>query len=930
MACRGVFIIKSSFCQTVLTPVSTSNPIITPNLSLTPNTRVGVYEIIAPVGAGGMGEVYRARDTRLHRDVALKVLPDAFASDPERLARFEREAQTLAGLNHPHIAQIYGVEDSQGTRALVMEFVDGEDLRQRLERGALPLDDALAIARQMTDALAAAHESGIIHRDLKPANVKLGSDGRVKLLDFGLAKAFEGPGQSAVNAMNSPTLTARATAVGVILGTAAYMAPEQAKGKSVDRRADVWAFGVVLYEMLTGRRAFDGADTSELIASVLRDSPELDRLPPGTPPSIHRLLRRCLEKDPSRRLDSMAAARLEIEDASRGEPSPQTPPPPSAQPSKVLWPVAVAILLAAIPALAWLATQRSPVSLPSLRVSAAFGGDAFFADQRTFNRSIAISRDGKAVAYIAQPGEGGRPQLFYRRLDSLVATPIEGTDEAVEPFFSPKGDWIGFFSGGKLRKVAVAGGGALPLADFITSRGAFWGEDDVITFAPHATLGGKLMRIPAAGGTPVELGPFVEGHVTQRWPQVLPGNRVVLYTGLTHVDHFDDACLVVQPLPSGSPRVVECGGSAWRYVPSGHVLYVHRGTLFAKRFDLASLTTQGSATALVEEVSSNVASGSADFSIADDGTLVYLSARAAEPSLPIEIIDSAGGITTLPIDPQHWQTMSFSPDGRQLAIEVAAAGQSDLWLYDQARDALSRLTFTAVTDGLPVWTPDGQIIFSSALGGPPGLFSKAADGSGDDHRLLPSNFVRLPSSLDASGRQLVFMEQNAQGDWDVVVVTRNPDGRSVDPASTRKLVATRANEGYGRISPDGKWLAYASDESGAHQVYVRSFSGEGGRVQVSTGGGLWPTWTKDRQLLYCTQLGEMMSVRYDVVGTTFRPQKPTRWVEPRIRVRALTAPYALHPDGTKIAATTVPPGGETRQRSFVLFTNFFEKLPRHD
>jgi serine/threonine-protein kinase len=889
-----------------------------------------VYEITAKIGEGGMGVVYRARDTRLHREVALKVLPDLFASDPERLARFEREAQTLAGLNHPNIAHVHGLEEASGVRALVMEYVDGEDLRERLERGAIPLDEALAIARQIADALAAAHDRGIVHRDLKPANVKVAADGRVRLLDFGLAKAAEDPAVAQIDAMQSPTMTVRGTAMGMIVGTAAYMAPEQAKGRPVDRRADVWAFGVLLYEMLTGRRAFEGADISELLASVLRDSPPLDRLPPSTPPSIRRLLRRCLEKDPAKRLDSMAAVRLEIDDAQSGEvvAQPNSVPSTSRRTSTLKWVAAAAAFMVLGAALAWIVVRpRSSSEVSGVRVAAGFGTNLSVPPAQNLARSMTISRDGRAIAFVGQQDGSERRALFYRRLDSLNATPLAGTDDATDPFFSPGGEWVGFFAGGKLRKVPVSGGAAVALADVNTPRGAFWGDDDVISFTPVPIVGSKVLRIPAAGGTPVEAGPFVEGHVTQRWPQALPGNTALIYTGHTTVDQFSDACLVVQPLPSGSPRVVECGGYGWRYVASGHVLYVHRGALFAKRFDPASATTSGPAIPIVDNIMTNVASGSADFSATDEGTLVYLPGPDS-PAMPIDIIERSGAATRLPIEPQNWHSLSYSPDGRQLAIEAGIRDQSDLWLYDFGRGALTRLTFSDVQDQFPIWTPDGRwIVYASARNGPPNLFARAADGSGEEERLLTSEQVQLPSAIDATRGRLFIIGQTPRTDLDVYTITMRPGPKpALDPGSITKVLSSPANEAFAVLSPDGQWIAYVSDESGQPQVYVRPSTGDGGRWQISTAGGSWPTFSRKGELLYCTQGGELMSVKYESAAGSFRADRPGRWMAPRLEVRSLAYPYTLHPDGAKIAGTIQSALDDRRVRSFVMVTKFFDQL----
>jgi serine/threonine-protein kinase len=901
-------------------------------MPLTKGTRLGPYDIEHLLGQGGMGEVYRARDTRLNRDVALKVIPDLFANDPDRLARFEREAQTLAGLNHPNIAHIHGIEESGSTRALVMELVEGEDLTQRLKRGAIPLADALSIARQIADALEAAHERGIVHRDLKPGNIKVIDDGRVKVLDFGLAKALDAAdAASQADAMNSPTLTMRATAMGMILGTAAYMSPEQAKGRPVDRRADVWAFGVVLFEMLTGRRAFDGPDTSEILAAVMRDTPPLDALPAETPPSIRRLLRRCLEKDRAHRLDSMAAARLEIEEAlspseaSAAEPSPHAVSRVRRRP--VVWAAAGAVaVLAASAAILTYSWTRTPTG-GRLRLAANLGLDGHV--PFGLNGTIALSPDGRAMVFVGQADGENQPRLFYRSLDQLSARALPDSEAPADPVFSPDGQWIAFVSSAKLKKVSVSGGAAVPLADVQVARGVTWGADNVISYTPDANAGGKIMRVAAAGGTASALGSAPQGHVTQRWPQALPGNAALLYTGHDNVDNFENACLVVHPLPSGPPRIVQCGGSNFRYVASGHVLYVHRGTLFALPFDLHSLSASGTAFPVVEGVLSNPASGAASFSTASDGTLTYVPGQSAG-EVGLDIIDRSGRVTRLPLAPQNWQSMSFSPDGRQLAIELGASGQTDLWVYDIARDALTRLTFSNVPDVAPLWTPDGRrIVYASAQGGPPNVFVKSADGSGEERRVKQSDIPEFPQSVDPSGRGLVIASPRHGGaDLDLSLMTMDGDPvTGLKGSAPRALVSTPANESLGVVSPDGKWLAYASDEGGRYEVYVRPFDGGGGRRQVSTTGGVWALWSRTRpELIYATVDGQVMVVKYDATGGSFRVSRAERWGMVPIMVRSAGWPFALHPDGDRIVASTVAGQPDARVRRFVLVTNFFDEL----
>jgi serine/threonine-protein kinase len=872
-----------------------------------------------------MGEVYRARDTKLGRDVALKVLPAIFAADPERLHRFEREAQSLASLNHPHIAQIYGVLEDPP--ALVMELVDGEDLSQRLARGAIPIDEALHIARQIAEALGAAHERGIVHRDLKPANVKLRSDGAVKVLDFGLAKALDSSPAHAV--ADSPTFTTPATERGMILGTAAYMAPEQARGKPVDRRADVWAFGVVLYEMLAGRRAFDGAGTSDLLAAILKDDPPMAALPPDTPRSIHRLLRRCLEKDREKRLDSMVAVRLEIDEAL----APQLPVSPdfiASGPRKnqrpaigrVLPWIAAAAALAALAAGAVFYRRSGAPPATALRVAADIGFEGFMVADLV--PALALSPDGQTVAFTGRTAQDARQRVYTRRLDRLGATMLAGTEDADDPFFSPDGQWIGYFSHGKLFKVSAAGGASVALADIQIDRGGAWGEDEVITFTPQPTPGGRLMRVPAAGGEAKPLGPMVEGHLTQRWPQALPGHRAILYTGSRNVDTFEDACLVAQTLDGAAPRVVHCGGYFWRYLPSGHVIYVHNATLFAAPFDVSQLKVTGPAVPVVDQIRSTAASGAAQFSVGGN-VLVYLPGDARANAVGIQFVDRAGKTTPVSGLPSDWQSMTFSPDGRQIALEVGGQYHG-VWLYDVARQTASGLAVHKWNDVSPIWTPDGRrITYGSAQGGPPNIVSIPADGSGDPERLTQGATVQIPTSWSPDGRTLAFTQQTGANQFDVWLLPMEGAADRLKPGPPRPFAASPATEALGAFSPDGKWIAYISDESGVYQIYVRAANGAGGKWQISTTDGAWPQWSpKKPELLYGTIDGRVMFVTYDAAGGAFRASRPEPWTPARFTAQGTYAPFALHPDGTRILMA--PPNPTAPTQKVVLFTNFLDEL----
>ena len=668
-------------------------------MPLSVGDRVGHYEILAPIGAGGMGEVYRARDTKLKRDVALKVLPDSFASDPERMARFQREAEVLASLNHPNIAQIY----------LAMELVEGE-----APKGPLPFDEAWKIASQIAAALEYAHDRGIIHRDLKPANIKITPDGAVKLLDFGLAKAFTNQREPQTSAETSPTLTIAATEVGVILGTAAYMPPEQAKGKSVDRRADIWSFGVVLYELLTGTRPFHGDDVSETLVSVIRDEPDLSKIPP----KARKLLGRCLEKDSKKRLRDIGDAASLLEDA------PLTAPPASRR-GRLPW-----ISVAGVSTLAFIvsavllynATRPAPLrplirlnivvddSTPLERVNVGLGG----------GNMLALSSDGSRLALTLR-GPDGKVRLHTRLLNQSQVTPLAGTENASYPFFSPDGDWIGFSADGKLKKVAVEGGATVTLCDAPILRGASWGDDGNIIAALSPI--GVLSRVPSAGGMPVPVTKLNPGEVTHRWPQVLPGSQAIVFTASTHLGGFsssyDDGNVDVVSLKTGERKTVERSGFSSHYLASsngtgtGHLIYLHDSTLFAVPFDPGRLALAGAPAAILEDVSGSASAGG-DFAFSQNGAFVYLSGKGQQAGWSISWVDSTGKTEPLHAPMGQYLTPRFSPDGKRLAFSLANGKGDDIWVKDLDRDTPSRLSFLGGTNRWPVWTPDGKnIVFQS-------------------------------------------------------------------------------------------------------------------------------------------------------------------------------------------------------------------------
>ena len=907
-------------------------------MALSAGTRLGLYEILAPLGAGGMGEVYRATDTKLGRDVAIKVLPSEVTGDSERLARFQREAHLLASLNHPHIAAIYGLEEADGKPFLVLELVAGKDLAERLKRGAIPVGEALEIARQIAEALEAAHEKGIVHRDLKPANVKVTPDGQVKVLDFGLAKAWarDPATDSSSDLSQSPTLEHTGTQAGVILGTAAYMSPEQARGKPVDKRADIWGFGGLLFEMLTGQRLFSGDDVSDTLASILKVEPNWTQLPADIPRRLSDLLHRCLRKDARNRLHDIADARIEIEETIEGgrDEAPAGSPsiPPSALQRALPWTMAGA--LAGALALALWAPWRTPPTPSALRLDTRLGPDLAF-DPGALNRGPAaiLSPDGTHLAFVArEPGEVSR--IYVRPLDQLEARPLPGTEGAQSPFLSPDGQWIGFFAGGKLQKIAVTGGAAVTLADAANERGASWGEDGTIVLTPVSARGLGLQRVSSSGGeiqTLTTPDPDA-GAVTHRWPQVLGDGRV-LYTAHSVVGGYDDASLVMEAFPDGPRKVVHRGGYHGRYLPSGHLVFIHQGTLFAAPFDLERVEPTGPPVPVIEGVWTSSINAGAQFSFSDTGTLVYV-AREGVVGSPIHWLDRDGTTTPLRDEPARWSDLRFSPNGDRMAMQIHDGTLWNIWIYEWSRDTLTRLTIDPANDVRSVWTPDGRrVVFSSNRGenGVENLYWRPSDGSGEADRLTESENQQIPSSWHPSGRFLAFHEQSPQTGRDVKILEMEGDEASGwTPGTTTAFVEDPFVEMFSAFSPDGRFLAYSSNESGRFEVYVRPFPGPGGKWQVSADGGLWPTWSKTRpELLYGTAGGEIMMASYAAGEDSFRSERPVPWSDVHFEwLGAETGSFDLHPDGERVALRLAVDESGDAPDSVVVVCNCFDELRR--
>jgi serine/threonine-protein kinase len=826
-------------------------------MSLAPGTRLGSYEILSALGSGGMGEVYRARDTRLRRDVAVKVLPESVARDTERLARFQREAQLLASLNHPNIAAIYGLE--QG--ALVLELVEGRTLADLVAGGPLPLHEALAIGRQICAALDAAHDHGIVHRDLKPANIKVRPDGSVKVLDFGLAKVVEaGSAADDVSALSTITSPVVVSGVGVLLGTAAYMSPEQARGRSVDKRSDIWAFGCVLYEMLTGRRAFDGENVPDTLSRVLQREPDLAVLPPGTPPAVRRLVAACLEKDQTKRLPHIAVAAFQIDETLTGASSGVAEAHAPARPRSVraTRPLVAALVAGAVigAAMLWFGMRREgPVSLPvtRLQMGLAPADEIGGVDGRPNRVAFAVSPDGRTLVFSAT--QEGRRALYVRLLDQPVATMLPGTEGAVHPFFSPDGQWVGYWAAGEIRKVPIAGGPPVPVLKAPQIFGASWGEDERIVFALAA---GALQDVPTAGGSAAPLTTIDAGRddLSHRLPHVLPGADGVLFTVTRQrLPQWDETEVWLHRRSTGASKLLIQGGADARYVSSGHLVYVRDGVLLAVPFNLDRFEVTGGAVGVIPEVMQAAymggglgETGAAQVGVSNTGTLVYIAGGVSPPrEADVLQVDRAGRSQQLPIASQDYRTLRLSPDGARLALSTIGRDRGS-WLYDFTRGTLTRLT-TAGRSSTPVWTPDGQrLVYASTTNGPDDLDWTRADGGGSAEPLLAGARHLVPASWTPDGRQLLHYaiprEDETAGPviWALDVTNR---GAPV------MVAGMSPNTGGADVSPDGRWIAYHTGESGRLEVYVQAYPGPGPRYQVSTDGGGAPVWRADgRELFY--------------------------------------------------------------------------------
>jgi len=870
-----------------------------------------------------MGEVYRARDTKLGRDVALKILPEQFASDPDRMARFTREAQTLAVLNHPNIAHIHGLEESGEVRALVMELVPGEDLAQRVKRGPIPLDEALPMARQIVEALEVAHEQGIIHRDLKPANIKVREDGTVKVLDFGLAKAFHPTAAIGSDVTDTATMTRSAmTQMGTILGTAAYMSPEQARGAVVDKRTDIWAFGCVLYEMLTGQRTYGGDNIADTLGFIITKAPDWSALPANTPAAVRRLLRRCLDKDRKRRLADIADARLELDDAMSSTRETLPAASPFAAWQLVILGTVAGLIIGAMTIA--LVGNRRPVQTPTVgavarMVIALPPGDRLGV---ALDRSrLAISHDGSRVAYVAS--RAGTEQLFLRAMNNLEAVPLAGTENAYSPFFSPDGQWLAFFAEDKLKKVSLAGGAPQILCDARVAASGDWGPNDAIVFSQSIPTG--IWGVSAGGGTPRPITTTdPKANDSHAAPEFLPGGKTLLFSR----NISDRREIVVQSLETGERKVLVRGGNSPHYVPTGHLVFVEEGNLMAVTFDPMRLQVSGSPVVVLDGVGQSTA-GQSDFAISDQGALVYVAARAAAGEENRMVwVDRKGTEELLPTAPRPYLRPRLSPDGQRIAVSFRdGSDASQVWIYDLLSDRMSRLTFEG-SNQFPIWTTDGKrVIFRShRLDGARtvNLAWKSADGAGPSETLVTEkelSTLSTPASASPDGTVLLYNRVSpTSADVRILPLRGN---RQPQP-----YLETAFSQGAAQLSPDGRWVAYVSNEFGRYEIYVRSFANAQVKWQISDGGGVEPVWARNGQELFYRAGDRSLAVDI-TTHPAFRAGKPRVLFKgqfSRGSTAVGAAGYDVSLDGQRFLM--VKPVGQAEATQINVVQNWFEELKR--
>jgi Tol biopolymer transport system component/predicted Ser/Thr protein kinase len=901
-------------------------------MSLKAGTRLGPYEILSAIGAGGMGEVYRARDTRLDRIVAIKVLPAHLADRSELRERFDREAKTIASLNHPHICTLYDTGHQDEIDFLVMEYLEGETLAQRLVKGSLPIQQVLQFAIEISDALDKAHRKGVTHRDLKPGNIMLTKSG-TKLLDFGLAKLKQEAAPANTSLSDLPTANDPLTAQGTMLGTLQYMAPEQVEGREVDARTDIFSFGAVVYEMATGKRAFDGKTQASLIAKILEtDPPPISSLQPMTPPALDRVARKCLTKDSEKRWQTASDVCDELkwiaEDGSRVvlAPAALTKGVRALDQRALILGLGTILLVAVIASLATWNLKPSPVPTPlpvsRLTIPLPAGQQLGGLDR---GPAVALSPDGTQLAYVAR--QGGTQQLYLRAMDSLEAKAIPGTEGAVSPFFSPDGRWLGFFASGMLKKISVSGGTALTLASASYPVGASWSSQGTIAFAP--TNVSVLQQVPDAGGTPQPLTRAEKGGFTHRWPEFLPGGKAVLFAAGNNGAFFSNALVAVQSVGTGEQRNLIQGATDPHYAPSGYLVYAQSGSLMAIPFDPQRLTATGEAVPVVEGVLQSLSTGAAQYSISATGSLVYIQGRIQSGQRNLVWVSRNGEEQPLATPAHAYQFPRLSPDGRRVAVNIVDQ-ETQIWLYDLSRETLSRLTFEGSVNQNSIWTPDGKrIAFLSNKEGALNLFWQLADGGGGLERLTTSDYTQAPSSWSPDGQLLAFHEVNPTTGRDIWVLrTGDPSAGSGQVRKAEPFLRTRFDEASPRFSPDGRWMTYVSDESGRYEIYVQPYPGPGGKWQVSTEGGTEPVWNPNGRELFYRSGDKMMAV--DIATQSgFTAGTPRMLFEGRYEPTPVPLPnYDVSRDGQRFLMLKPSEQEQAAPTQINVVLNWFEELKR--
>jgi Tol biopolymer transport system component/predicted Ser/Thr protein kinase len=888
-------------------------------MAILPGRRLGPYEILSAIGAGGMGEVYRARDTRLNRIVAIKVLPSHLADRAELRERFDREAKTIASLNHPHICTLYDTGHQDGIDFLVMEYLEGETLAKRLLRGPLPLEQVLQYSIEISDALDKAHRKGVTHRDLKPGNIMLTKSG-TKLLDFGLAKLKQEAAPASVQPSDLPTASDPLTAQGTIVGTLQYMAPEQLEGKEVDGRTDIFSFGAVAYEMATRKRAFEGDSQASVISAIMTvEPPPISSLQPMTPPALDRVVKRCLAKDPDDRWQTARDLEVELKwIAESGSHAGVSVPIPTLKGIRTLgWRalivgVGALLLVAAVTGLAvWSLKPSPPLPVQRFTIMLPPGQQLAGLDS---GPAVALSPDGTRLVYVAL--QGGIQQLYLRAMDRLESNPIPGTEGAIEPFFSPDGQWVGFFAGQELKKISINGGAAITLGNALEHGGASWGSQGMIAFAPR--VNGVLRQVPNTGGTPQPLTRRESTDVSNRWPDYLPdGNAVLFAAGRTGIN-FINAQIAVQSAKPGDRRNLIQGGTQPRYALSGHLIYAQGGSLMAAAFSPQRLEVTGTAFPVVEGVLQFPVNGVAQYSLSSTGSLVYVSGGVQSAQSKLVWVNRNGREEPIAAPPHSYLNQRLSPDGRRIAVTITEL-ESQIWLYDLSRETLTRFTFDGNENNAAAWTPDGKRIAFASTEGQVHLHWQLADGGGGLEGFTGGSYNQVPMSWSPDGKLLAFIEINPTSGYDIWVLRLSD--RKAEP-----FLQTQFNETVPRFSPDGHWLAYISDESGRYEVYVQPYPGPGGKWQISTEGGTEPVWNPNGRELFYRSGQKIMTVEI-TTQPGFVAGKPRMLFEGPYSPTPLTNPnYDVSSDGQRFLMLKPSEQEQSAPTQINVVLNWFEEL----